>query len=128
MKLDIDVNYFFPGWDEALDNYMQQARNLISEEKYEEAKAALNEVLKRRSGAGSAEAYVLRAQTWFEDNDKYFQQALTDLGFADRLTLPRQNKKQLLEKIHFIMFVRSRQGPYLMGGSARQGTKVSLRN
>lgn len=85
VKLDIDINTFFPDWDKNIEGWMERARKLILEEEWREARDTLRQVLDRRPGQGSAEAHVLMGQAWFEDNSKYYRQASEALVRASAL-------------------------------------------
>lgn len=107
MRLDIDINSFYPDWDKNIEMLMEKGRRLIADEEWEDARTSLNQVLDRRPGQGSAEAYVLMGQAWFEHRKKYYPQALDALhrAFSLRKGLTGPTSTRLLEKMSYYLIV-----------------------
>lgn len=107
MRLDVDINSFYPDWDKNIEMLMEKARKLIADEEWEDARTSLKQVLDRRPGQGSAEAYVLMGQSWFEHRKKYYPQALDALhrAFTLRKGLTGPTGTRLLEKMSYYLIV-----------------------
>jgi tetratricopeptide (TPR) repeat protein len=107
MRLDIDINSFYPDWDKNIDMLMERARRLIAEEEWEDARTSLKQVLDRRPGQGSAETYILMGQAWIEHRKKYYPQALDALRRASSLRkgLTGPTSTRLLEKLSYYLII-----------------------
>lgn len=100
--LEIDINEFFP-YDQRLEDYMTRGRYLVKEKEWKKAIESLRQVLTMRPGVGSAEAYALVGQAWFEEDEDNYKEALKALDKAvlDKKSIAGSDAESVTETMFY---------------------------
>jgi hypothetical protein len=101
-QLSVDMNDYFP-FDQTVDKCIREAEGFIRSKDWEEARTPLLKAVLLRPGQGSAKAYTLLAQAWWEDDNDNYKETLeaAKKAIEDQGKLVGRDRVSMIEKMHY---------------------------